>query len=153
MLRLMKYALAVAVVFAFTGCTSKNVRPKTAVEFCERLQEKFDGKTECVALTDADKLTMLQAVEGAVLVKQTPDGKKPTEIAWVAYTDPPKEPTLGGLLHELGRGLAGVALLEEHNDTAKVGVYVVRGELGAEAWASVGKIVRELQPREQPRLD
>ncbi len=152
MVHLMKNAWALAVVLAFTGC-SKNVRPRTAVEFCERLQEKFDGKTECLALTDPDKLTMMQAIEGAVLVKHTEDSKKATEIAWVAYTDPPKEPTLGGLLQQLGREFAGVALLEEHNDQAKVGVYVVRGELGADAWASVSKLVKELKPREQPRLD
>lgn len=151
MVRLMKTVFLVALVVALTGCNSKNVRPKTAVEFCERLQDKFEGDTECAPVTDADKLTMMQAVEGAVLVRKTPNRK--TEVAWIAYTEPKKEPTIGSLLQAMGRELAGVALLEEHNDQANVGLYVVRGELGADAWAALSKHVRELKPREQPRMD
>jgi hypothetical protein len=159
MLRLMKTALWLAVVLGLSGCTSKNVRPKTAVELCERFKDAFEGKTECAPVIAAEKLTMMQAVEAAVLTKRVPDpagagADKLTDVAWIAYTDPRKEPTVGMLLQMLGRELAGVALLEEHNDAAKVGVYVVRGELGAEGWTAVSKQVRELKPVEaQPRID
>lgn len=119
--------LLVLALLSLTGCT-KNYRPKTAMDLCELIRPRFEGKTECAAVTNSEKLTMMQAVEAAVLMRRGPDPKVPgtdklTDVAWVAYTEEEPEPTVGTLLQLLGRELAGVALLEEHNDEASASTW------------------------------
>lgn len=150
----MKNSLLLLALISLAGC-SKNFRPKTAMELCEKIRTSFEGKTECAAVTNSEKLTMMQAVEAAVLMRRGPDPKVPgtdklTDVAWVAYTEEEQAPTVGALLQLLGRELAGVALLEEHNDEAHVGLYVVRGEIGAEGWSELSKSVRAFKPRAEP---
>jgi hypothetical protein len=151
----MRNGLLALAALGLAGCPSKVVRPPTAVEYCERLRASFEGKTECAPVTAADRLALMHAVEAAVLMRRGPDPAVPgteklTDIGWVAYTEEHRQPTMGALLQMMGRELAGMALLEEHNDLAHVGLYVVRGEISADGWARLSKAVRALQPRGEP---
>jgi len=124
-------------------------RPRTAMEYCEQLKKKyFDGKNECVAVTDSAQLTLFQAAEAAVIRRPdpaAPGSGKFVEMGWVAYTaQMPNNGTVGGLLQLAGRSLAGVALLETHNDPARVGVFATRGEISAASWDELVKDVAAL---------
>lgn len=132
----------------FSGCPAKHHRPATALELCEQLRGKFDASAECVALTAPDKLALMAAVEGATVRALDPNTRAMSEVAWVAFTDTSAKPTLAGMLHQVGRQLAQVALLEEHNDAAGVGLYVVRGQVSASHWEAMRKHVTRLTPAE-----
>ncbi|MFT3713701.1 MAG: hypothetical protein QM817_39080 [Archangium sp.] len=130
--------LGIAVLGA-AGCTT-NTRPKTAMELCTRVLPKFDAKVTCQPVTDPAVMTALQAVEAAELV----DGK--TQVGWVSYAASAPKNDMAGLFTLMGRQFAGVALLEEHNDPARVGMYVVRGQISADGWDSLSQQIRKLEP-------
>jgi hypothetical protein len=132
------------------GCSfsSRPTRPATALELCAQLVKKsaVEG-LECVKVTDAEMLTMLQAVEAAALHKRGVSGKD-GDLGWVSFLAAPPDPTsMSGMMQLMGRQFAGLALLEVHNDGARVGAYFRRGEIGANAWDDVSETVTALAAR------
>lgn len=137
--------LLLVVLVAATGCPSKNTRPKTAMELCERLRPRFEGKTECAPLAKQEQLVLFDAIEGAVVLK-TADGGAKDEAAWVVFTEKPSAPTAGSLLKALGGQLVTATLLQAVNVEARVSVFVERGSLGASEWEALSKSIAELKP-------
>ena len=80
-----------AVLFLAAGCHRPQPRPATAMDYCQQLGTKyFEGKTECMAVTDEALLAAMHAIELAKLIKRVPDPKVPgtdklIDIGWIAY--------------------------------------------------------------------
>ena len=142
------FTIALFVTLAACSFSSRPTRPATAVELCEQLLKRTSvADLECVKVTDGEQLTLLQAVEGATMQKRSVRGRD-AELGWVAFLAETPDPTsMSGMMQLMGRQFAGLALLEAHNDRARVGVYFRRGEIGADAWDDINSSVTSLAAR------
>jgi hypothetical protein len=142
------FTVLLFVTMAACSLSSSPSRPATALELCEQLLKRTSvSELECVKVTDADQLNLLQAVEGATMQKRGAHGRD-AELGWVAFLAAGPDPTsMSGMMQLMGRQFAGLALLEAHNDRARVGVFFRRGEIGADAWDDITSSVTSLAAR------
>jgi hypothetical protein len=140
---LSKHLVAVAVaVLCLAGCTKPPPkRPDTAVALCEQLAKKYfaaaAGKSECRPVTDPAGLTLLQAIEGATLVRP---GQEIDKVMFVSYRAKVDHQSIGGLMQAMVHELTfALPMLEASNEGARVSVWVVRGELSANHYEQLQK--------------
>lgn len=147
----LRRSLVVVVVMLLSGCSVfSHKRPASAVLLCEQLASRYFGANSglaCTPVTDPAALTVLQAVEGAAL--NTPGGKVEDAKLFVAYTRREAPQTLTGLLEHMVKQFTFVLpALQARNDRAEVSVWVVRGAVGADAFAKLEKDIAALDPVE-----